>query len=123
MRKFFRGFVFAGRGIFLATNERNMRFHLVVTWAVILLGSFLHITRTEWIILFFAIAMVLFAETCNTALEYVVNLIRDECGVPYKTPNLGRAKDVAAGSVLIVALFAALIGILVFAPHIMTLFV
>jgi diacylglycerol kinase len=41
--------------------------------------------------------------------------------VPYANKKLGLAKDIAAGAVLIVALMAAIIGGLVFYPHLLTL--
>ena len=52
------------------------------------------------------------AEVFNTALEYVVDLAS-----PDLHPLAGKAKDVAAGAVLISAVGAAMIGIAVFAPH------
>jgi diacylglycerol kinase (ATP) len=52
------------------------------------------------------------AEALNTAIELVIDLVS-----PDVHPLAGRAKDVAAGAVLISACGAVVVGILVFAPH------
>ncbi|MDD4742489.1 MAG: diacylglycerol kinase [Bacteroidales bacterium] len=38
---------------------------------------------------------------------------------PQKHPLAGRAKDVAAAAVLITAIIAALVGVILFAPHVL----
>ncbi len=121
MRKFFQGFGHAARGIVLTSEGRNMRIHFVASWVVIVAGIYFRLARVEWMILFFAIALVLCAEALNTAFEQVVNLIRDDCHVPYSNSRLRNAKDIAAGAVLIVALIAAVIGILIFFPYVVKL--
>jgi diacylglycerol kinase (ATP) len=63
-----------------------------------------------------AIAIVWTAEALNTALEYLTDLAS-----PDYHPLAGRAKDVAAGAVLISALGAAAIGLIVFGPHLLKL--
>lgn len=120
MRKFFKGFFFAGTGIWTAMHERNMRVHLLVLWMVSLAGIYFRLSTEEWIPLLLCFALVLSAEAFNTAFEYVVNLIRDECHVPYANKNLGKAKDIAAGAVLICAIFSAMVGVLVFLPHLLS---
>jgi len=117
MKKFFKGFVYAFRGIWLASRGRNMRVQCLIALLATFAGVLFQITRLEWIALLFCFALVLFAEGFNTALEYVINLIRDECGAPYENENLGKAKDIAAGAVLITAVFAAIIGGIVFLPR------
>ena len=66
----------------------------------------------EWCALVLAMAMVLTAETLNTAIEAIADLVS-----PGFHPLAGRAKDVAAGAVLIAALGSVAIGLLVFGPH------
>ena len=117
MKKFFKGFVYAFQGIGFALAGRNMRVQLFLAFLATLAGIFFQITLLEWIELLFCFALVLSAEGFNTALEYVINLIRDECGAPYENENLGKAKDIAAGAVLITAIFAAIIGGIVFLPR------
>jgi diacylglycerol kinase (ATP) len=52
------------------------------------------------------------AEAFNTALEQLADALH-----PERHAGIGRAKDVAAGAVLIAAVGAAVIGVLVFVPH------
>ena len=50
-------------------------------------------------------------ETVNTAIEAVVDLVTEE-----KKPLAKKAKDAAAGAVLIAAIMAAGAGLLIFLP-------
>ena len=52
------------------------------------------------------------AEALNTAVE----LLADEISEDHRE-RLGRAKDVAAGGVLLAALGALAVGVIVFLPH------
>jgi diacylglycerol kinase (ATP) len=54
------------------------------------------------------------AEALNTSIEYLVDLASPEIH-----PLAGKAKDVAAGAVLVAAIGSAVIGGLVFGPHLM----
>ncbi len=60
-------------------------------------------------------ALVIAAELCNTAIEWVVDLVS-----PEKHPLAGAAKDVAAGAVIILAIAAAIVGLIIFSPYLMT---
>ncbi|MDD2633836.1 MAG: diacylglycerol kinase family protein, partial [Bacteroidales bacterium] len=68
----------------------------------------------EWILLLIVVGMVWAAEAINTALELLIDLVS-----PQKHPLAGRAKDVAAAAVLITAIIAALVGVILFAPHVL----
>ena len=58
-----------------------------------------------------AIALVLAAECLNTALESLADAV-----APDPHPLVARAKDAAAGGVLLAAIGAAVIGLLVLGP-------
>jgi diacylglycerol kinase (ATP) len=95
--------------LYCIKNERNMRIHLTVTFYVLIFSPFYHFSQSEMMILLLAIGMVLFAEAVNTAIEAIVNL-QIQC-----YDHLARiAKDVAAGAVLICAVFSAAVGIILF---------
>lgn len=86
-----------------------MRIHIVVGAYMLCFSPFFHLTAAEYAVLLLVIALVLFAETVNTAMEAVINLHTQWYD------NLARiGKDVAAGAVLICAFFAALIGFVLF---------
>ena len=57
---------------------------------------------------------ILALELVNTAVEATVDLFTEE-----RKPLAKKAKDAAAGAVLIVAIFAAVIGILIFIPKLL----
>jgi diacylglycerol kinase (ATP) len=105
-----------GIGTLLRT-QTNARIHLAATVVVIGAGFGLEISRMEWALVVAAIGLVWTAEGLNTAIEAAVDLVS-----PEQHPLAGRAKDVAAGAVLLAALAAAVIGVLVFGPRLLALF-
>ena len=98
----------AVEGILWAVKtQRHMLLHLVVA-IVVLVGSLvLHLTLYEFALLALAITLVLFAELVNTAIEVVVDLVSPEFH-----PLAQRAKDVAAGAVLLASVGATVLGYL-----------
>jgi len=110
LRKFVSGFGHAGNGIrYAIRTQMNIRVHLGITVAVLLLGLYLRLSRLEMMILVLTIMIVLAAEMFNTAIETVVDLIS-----PEYHPLAKIAKDVAAGAVLVCAVGAVAVGILIF---------
>lgn len=101
---------FAMRGLFAAAKgERNFRMQLCAFAAVVALGFLLRLTALEWVAVLVCSAMVLGAELFNTAIETVVDLVS-----PDFNELAGKAKDVSAAAVWVIALFAAVVGIIVF---------
>jgi diacylglycerol kinase len=110
-------FVHAWHGIVFAfKTQPNFRFHLVVAILVVVAGWYFEIGNLEWVILAFTIMTVLVAETINTALEQVVDLLTDKYHL-----NAKNAKDVAAGMVLVAVVFAVIVGLIIFLPHVTAL--
>jgi len=68
-------------------------------------------------VLLLTIAFVLCLEWINTALELAVSLAS-----PEQHPSAKAAKDVAAACVLLGAMVSVLVGLLLFAPHLLTRF-
>ncbi len=120
--KILKSFLYAMNGIALSGRERNMRVHLGISIGVLLLGILFQISPLEWIIVFFCFGLVLCAEAFNTAIETIINLIRDDCKIPYENKSLGMAKEMAAGAVLITAVSCAFVGLIVFFPYFLELF-
>lgn len=114
----YKSFGYAFEGIFSGiAKERNMKLHCVVMLLVILAGTLLHISVTEWCICFTLFGMILALELVNTAVEAVVDLVTEE-----KKPLAKVAKDTAAGAVLIAAIMAAVTGCLIFVPKLFSMF-
>ncbi|MBK9335124.1 MAG: diacylglycerol kinase family protein [Lewinellaceae bacterium] len=112
-------FRYAFRGLAdLFRTQPNARFHLAASVAVVLAGFWFDISRLEWIAVAFCIALVLALEAVNTAIEYLTDLVS-----PDYHPLAGKAKDVAAGAVLVAAIGSAAVGVLVFLPKLYAILV
>ncbi len=108
----FRSFVYAAKGLVACAKERNFRVHMVAAVYVPLFARhFLH-TAGQWTILILTIAFVMMAEAFNSAIEQVVD---EFC--PEQHPVAGRAKDIAAGAVLISAIAAVAVAAVLFADR------
>jgi undecaprenol kinase len=108
-------FKFALEGIRVSIlNEKNIRFHLLFSVIVIVLGIIFNLTQTEWLFILIAIAGMIVVEMINTAIERVVDLVTDQYH-----PLAGQAKDIAAGAVLIYAILSVIIGMIIFIPKIL----
>ncbi len=109
-----RSFAYAFRGLrYLIRSQHNAWLHVVATLGVCLAGIGMQISRYEWCLLILCMMAVWTAEAFNTALECLTDL-----ACPDQHPLAGRAKDVAAGAVLLAAVAAALVGAIVFIPHV-----
>ena len=98
-------------------SERHLRYHFVAAIAVLLLALFFRVTALEFFLLVLAAVLVIFAELMNTAIEALVDLATSEYHELAK-----RAKDVAAGAVLVTSVGAATLGYLVLSGYIFLLF-
>ena len=103
----------AGRGVWRALrSEVHLRFHAAATVAAIGLGFYCGLARLEWALVALSVAGVWTAELLNTAIEALTDLASPEWHA-----LAGKAKDVAAGAVLLAALGALVVGALVFGPR------
>lgn len=107
-------FVDAFRGIGVAiVEERNVKIDLVFAVLAIVLGFAFRVELFEWLAIVICIAGVLSAEIFNTALESAVDL-----ACPHIDPKAKRAKDCAAGAVLVWAIIALVVAAIIFLPKI-----
>ena len=103
-------FRWAWRGIAAALRrERHMRLHLLVAALVGALALAARVSAIEAALLALAIGLVLALELANSAVEQLLDAVH-----PGHDPLIGRAKDMAAGAVLVAALAALAVGIAVF---------
>lgn len=113
-----RSFGYAFKGIAtLFLTQAHAKIHLLATVLVVGAGFLLEISVGEWALLTIAITMVWVAEAVNTAIEFVVDLVS-----PERHELAGKAKDVAAGAVLLASFGAVAIAALVLGPRIWHLF-
>jgi undecaprenol kinase len=106
-----------GIGIILK-EEKNMRSHALVGLIPLLLAWFFESSPMEWIVIIFCIFLVIIMEFLNTIFENVVDLVTD---YEYH-PLAKKAKDIAAGAVLVTAFFAILIAAIIFLPKFLEIY-
>lgn len=113
-RKFSSSIKYCLEGInFVITNESNFKKEIAIGIIALLLSYILKISRIEFIIILIMIALVLTSEIINTSIEKVVDLYTKDYN------NLAKiAKDVSAGSVLVMSIFSLLVGVIIFLPKI-----
>lgn len=107
------GYAFAGVR-HLLWSQRNAKIHSALALIAAALGLLLQLERGEWLALVLTIALVLVAEGFNTAIEAAVDL-----AAPSYHPLAKVAKDVAAGTVLLAAIAAVVVGLILFVPHLL----
>ena len=97
-------------------TQRNLRVQLVILVLVIIAGFVAGISPIEWIFVLSAGFMVLGAEVANTSIERLVDLIE-----PKRNINCKLVKDITAGLVMIVCIYAAIVGGIIFIPKLIAL--
>jgi len=112
-----RSFGYAVSGIrTLIMSQPNARIHAAAT-VIVMAGAFiLGLSRLEWCVIILAVAAVWAAEALNTALEYLA-----DAASPEFHPLVKKAKDIAAGGVLVAAIASVIVGTILFGPRILSL--
>lgn len=110
MKSFFKAFVYAWQGIVhTVKTQRNFRFHIAAMVYVTAFSLFYELTVGEYVLLALTFSSVISAELINTAIEAAVDLCSPE---QHRLAKI--AKDAAAGAVLAAAIFAVVVGVLLF---------
>lgn len=105
----------AAEGVWYALQrERNLQVQLLIYVAVLLLAWWLEVTVIGIVSLMLVAAFIMTLELMNTAIEVLANAI-----TPQYHEGLRRAKDVAAGAVLIASITAVAVGLLLFIPQLL----
>ena len=100
----------------MVQSQRNARIHAVATILAVAAGMLARISPTEWVLIVLAVLCVWATEALNTSIEFLVDLVS-----PDLHPLAAKAKDVAAGAVLVAAIGSLIVAVLVFGPHILNL--
>ena len=110
-------FRYATRGVgVMIRSQKNAWIHATISILVVGLGVLLQVTWRDWCWLVLAIVAVWTAEALNTAFEFLADVASPEFH-----PLVEKAKDVAAGAVLISSVGAVVIGVLVMGPRLWAL--
>lgn len=111
-----RAFVYAWQGMkALLKYEHNARIHVVVASLAIVAGLFFKISSIEWCLIVICIGLVIAAEALNSAVE----ALADKITTSYH-PLIGRAKDLGATAVTLLAVVAVIVGCFIFIPYIIS---
>jgi diacylglycerol kinase len=114
IKKFFKSVKYAARGIiYVFKNEQNFKIQIAAAVCVIILMFVFELRTSEIIILLLLITSVLVLELLNSALEKFIDILK-----PRLSYQVEIVKDMMAAMVFITALGSAIIGVLIFWPHI-----
>lgn len=111
-----QAFKCAFEGIFATAKERNFKIELCFMTLAIVLGLVFSISFLEWLCVIICFGLVLGGEVINSAIEAVVDLTSPEYHELAK-----KAKDCAAGGVLLFSIASFVIGCFIFIPRILSL--
>jgi len=112
MKRFFKSFKYAYNGIlYCLKTQKNMRFHFVAAFFVLLVSTFLDFSYIDRLILGMTIAIVIICEMINTAIETICDFITKE-----QSETIKVIKDIASAAVLVSAIFAFFVAITMFVP-------
>lgn len=112
LKKRLKSFRYAWHGIgLLIRYEHNAWIHTFTAVCVIVAGCLTGLSATEWIAVTFAIGSVLAAESFNSAIEALADRVNESYDEAIK-----RTKDLASGAVLLLAIAAAIVGLIIFMP-------
>ncbi len=118
IKRLFRSFGYAFNGMVqMFGREQNAKIHAIIALIVIGAGIYFRLSSFEWIIIIIVTGSVFAAEIFNTSIEALSDKVS-----PQYDEHIKRAKDFAAGGVFIVALVAAIVGLIIFVPKITALF-
>lgn len=95
-------------GILIGLKDHSIRVQLIIGFLVILFGLGYGFTLHEWMWILNCIILVILAEWWNTAIEEICNLVDENVNEKIRI-----IKDLAAGGVLIAAIYAVIIGCLI----------
>ncbi len=95
-------------------NHNNFRLQFTTGTLAVVAGLFSNLNTFEWMALILAIGLVLVAEMANSSIEALVDLITKE-----RKSEAKKAKDIAAGMVLLASGLSIIIGIFLFGPRLL----
>ncbi len=118
LRRFIQSFKEASRGVkFVFKHEQNFRIQIFTALCVIGAGWYFHLSKPEWILVIFLILSVITLEFLNSTVEKLSDILK-----PRLDYQVEVVKDIMAGVVFLTSLGAIVIGVIIFWPHLITLF-
>ena len=115
--KLIKSFEVAFQGLKIALREQTFRIFALVTLLVVILMIVFQIPLHQKLMLILIITFALALELINSQIERMLDIF-----CPAHHPEVKLIKDIAAGAVLLVAIGAAIIGLLIFLPYVLNFF-
>ncbi|MEZ4796567.1 MAG: diacylglycerol kinase family protein [Flavobacteriaceae bacterium] len=106
------GYAFKG-AYHLISREASVKVQFVIGIIMTIVGYFVGLSTTEWIIQILVITLIMALEGVNTAIEEVADFIH-----PDFHKKIGLIKDISAGAVFIFAIAAVIVGLIIYIPKI-----
>jgi len=115
LRRRIASFGYAITGLWqMLVTQHNAWIHLAATAVVVVAGWTVRLAASEWILIIISLVLVWVTEAINTSFEFLCDVAS-----PDFHPLVEKAKNIAAGAVLISAIGAVFIGGVVFIPHLL----
>ena len=115
--KLIKSFEVAFQGLKIALREQTFRIFALVTLLVVILMIVFQIPLHQKLMLILIITFALALELINSQIEKMLVVF-----CPRYHPEVRLIKDITAGAVLLVAIGAAIIGLLIFLPYVLNFF-
>jgi diacylglycerol kinase len=117
LKRVLKSLKYAFRGWwYVFKHEENFRIQMFVAFFVAMAAIYFPLSKQERIIVIFMIFFVLLMEMINTALEYLIDLLK-----PRLHHYVSLVKDIMAGAVLLTAFCAVILGLFIFFPYLVRL--
>lgn len=114
IKEFTKSFACAWRGLrYVSNHEKNFQNELIAAFLVTAAMLYFKVSRAEVIVLSLVIMGVLILELFNTSIERMMDILK-----PRVHPYVRLVKDLTAAAVLVSAIFAIVIGLIIFLPYI-----
>ena len=112
-----RKFDDAFRGVYHSIRQQSSyRVHFLFALIVPITGILLRLHLWEWCFVILLIAVVIAAEMFNTSIETLSRVITTEYD-----ERIGQVLDITSGAVLVISIFAAILGTLIFTSALLRL--
>lgn len=98
----------------LITTENSIITQVIIAVLITILGFLMHLSVTEWLFQTLAIGLIFVAESLNTAIEKIADFVH-----PEYHKQIGHIKDISAGAAFFAAIFAIIIGLIIYIPKFM----
>ena len=103
---------YAAKGFWiLVTTEKSIISQLLIAAIVTIIGFIVQLSATEWLFQIIAISLILVAESLNTGIEKLCDFVH-----PDYNKKIGHIKDISAGAAFFAAIFAVIIGLIIYVP-------